>query len=173
MESALRAVTRFLRGEPVDIEGGRSMRHARPVPVWMAAGGPRTLRMCGRVADGVFIRVGRHPDNVRHAVQQVRDYRRWLDKNANYFRDQTGALGVEAGTTGIVVIGRSAHRENELGADRLRDLRREGVEVMSYDRILRHAEGQVAFREKSRKDIDELRKTLEARKGEDNPPSSH
>ena len=71
MESALLAVKRFLAGEPVDIEGGRRMSHARPVPVWMAAGGPRTLRMCGRIADGVFIRVGRHPDNLRHAVQQV------------------------------------------------------------------------------------------------------
>jgi 5,10-methylenetetrahydromethanopterin reductase len=71
METALRAVTGFLHGEPVDIEGGRRMNHARPVPVWMAAGGPRTLRMCGRIADGVFVRVGRHPDNLRHAVAQV------------------------------------------------------------------------------------------------------
>jgi 5,10-methylenetetrahydromethanopterin reductase len=71
MESALLAVMRFLHGQPVDIEGGRCMSHARPVPVWMAAGGPRTLRMCGRMADGVFVRVGRHPDNLRHAVAQV------------------------------------------------------------------------------------------------------
>ena len=71
MESALRSVKRFLHGEPVEIEGGRRMSHARPVPVWMAAGGPRTLRMCGRLADGVFVRVGRHPDNLRHAVAQV------------------------------------------------------------------------------------------------------
>jgi alkanesulfonate monooxygenase SsuD/methylene tetrahydromethanopterin reductase-like flavin-dependent oxidoreductase (luciferase family) len=71
MESALLTVKRFLRGEPVDIEGGRRMSHARSVPVWMAAGGPRTLRMCGRIADGVFVRVGRHPDNLRHAVEQV------------------------------------------------------------------------------------------------------
>jgi 5,10-methylenetetrahydromethanopterin reductase len=72
MESALLTVKRFLRGEPVDIEGGRRMSHARPVPVWVAAGGPRTVRMCGRIADGVFVRVGRHPSNLRHAVEQVR-----------------------------------------------------------------------------------------------------
>jgi len=71
METSLLAVKRFLRGEPVDIEGGRKMQHARPVPVWMAAGGPRTLRMCGRMADGVFVRVGRDPNNLRHAVAQV------------------------------------------------------------------------------------------------------
>ncbi|MCC6435827.1 MAG: LLM class flavin-dependent oxidoreductase [Acidimicrobiales bacterium] len=47
------------------------LRHARPVPVWVAAGGPRTLRMAGRVADGVFLRVGTHPTNLRTAIDQV------------------------------------------------------------------------------------------------------
>ncbi|MEZ5265355.1 MAG: LLM class flavin-dependent oxidoreductase [Acidimicrobiales bacterium] len=47
------------------------LRHARPVPVWVAAGGLRTLRMAGRAADGVFLRVGTHPANLRIAVEQV------------------------------------------------------------------------------------------------------
>ena len=71
MEDALRAVKRLLAGEPFDRESGRRLSHARPVPVWMAAGGPRTLRMCGQIADGVFVRVGRHADNLRHAIEQV------------------------------------------------------------------------------------------------------
>jgi 5,10-methylenetetrahydromethanopterin reductase len=43
-----------------------------PVPVWIAAGGPRTLRMAGGVADGVFIRVGTHPANIATAVSAIR-----------------------------------------------------------------------------------------------------
>jgi 5,10-methylenetetrahydromethanopterin reductase len=42
------------------------------VPVWIAAGGPRTLRMAGAVADGVFIRVGTHAANVSAAVEAIR-----------------------------------------------------------------------------------------------------
>jgi len=42
------------------------------VPVWIAAGGPRTLRMAGGVADGVFIRVGTHPANIATAVSAIR-----------------------------------------------------------------------------------------------------
>jgi 5,10-methylenetetrahydromethanopterin reductase len=74
MEAATRTARAYLHGEAVDLGGPRpvAMRTARPVPVWIAAGGPRTLRMAGRVADGVFLRVGRHPDNLVHAVSQVR-----------------------------------------------------------------------------------------------------
>jgi 5,10-methylenetetrahydromethanopterin reductase len=42
------------------------------VPIWIAAGGPRTLRMAGGVADGVFIRVGTHPANITTAVDAIR-----------------------------------------------------------------------------------------------------
>ncbi|QRX95049.1 LLM class flavin-dependent oxidoreductase [Streptomyces noursei] len=48
------------------------LTHAAPVPVWHAAGGPRALRMAGQVADGVFVRVGRHPANLRSAIDAVR-----------------------------------------------------------------------------------------------------
>jgi 5,10-methylenetetrahydromethanopterin reductase len=42
------------------------------VPIWIAAGGPRTLRMAGGVADGVFIRVGTHEANIATAVEAIR-----------------------------------------------------------------------------------------------------
>jgi 5,10-methylenetetrahydromethanopterin reductase len=42
------------------------------VPIWIAAGGPRTLRMAGGVADGVFVRVGTHPANLATAVDAIR-----------------------------------------------------------------------------------------------------
>ncbi len=73
LEEATLLTRQLLAGEEVDA-GAREparLRHARPVPVWIAAGGPRTLRMAGRVADGVFIRVGRHERNLRAAVEAV------------------------------------------------------------------------------------------------------
>jgi 5,10-methylenetetrahydromethanopterin reductase len=73
MEAAAVLARRLLHGESVDVGAERPawLRHARPVPVWIAAAGPRLLRAAGRVADGVFIRVGRHPANLTHAVAQV------------------------------------------------------------------------------------------------------
>lgn len=74
LEAATVLTRRLLAGEEVEVQAARPARlqHAVPVPVWIAAGGPRTLRMAGRVADGVFIRVGRHAANLRTAVEAVR-----------------------------------------------------------------------------------------------------
>lgn len=73
LEKATVLIRRLLAGEAVEVGAERPARlyHARPVPVWIAAAGPRTLRVAGRVADGVFIRVGRHRDNVRAAFDAV------------------------------------------------------------------------------------------------------
>lgn len=73
LEEATVLIKRLLAGEAIDFGAAQpgQLRGARPVPVWIAAGGPRTLRMAGRVADGVFIRVGRHPDNLRGAITEV------------------------------------------------------------------------------------------------------
>src|SRR5262249_51897482 len=46
--------------------------HHRPVPVWIAAGEPRTLRMAGGIADGVFIRVGTHRTNIAGSIEAIR-----------------------------------------------------------------------------------------------------
>ncbi len=64
----------LLRGGSLDVgrpEPAR-LRHARPVPVWVAAAGPRALAAAGAVADGVFIRVGRDPANLDAAIDAVR-----------------------------------------------------------------------------------------------------
>jgi 5,10-methylenetetrahydromethanopterin reductase len=73
LEWATALTRRLLAGEPVDPGAAVPVRleHARPVPVWIAAGGPRTLRMAGRVADGVYLRVGRADANLRAAVAAV------------------------------------------------------------------------------------------------------
>ena len=64
----------LLDGEAVEVGAERPARlpHHRPVPIWIAAGGPKTLRMAGSVADGVFIRVGTHAANIATAVEAIR-----------------------------------------------------------------------------------------------------
>ena len=75
LEDAARLTRTLLGGESIDVGAAQRARlpHARPVPVWIAAGGPRTLRMAGRVADGVFVRVGTHAENLRIAVEAIRE----------------------------------------------------------------------------------------------------
>jgi 5,10-methylenetetrahydromethanopterin reductase len=41
------------------------------VPLYLAASGPRTLRLAGQIADGVVIRTGIAPDIVRDSIAQV------------------------------------------------------------------------------------------------------
>jgi 5,10-methylenetetrahydromethanopterin reductase len=74
LEASTRLLRRLLDGDAVDVGAARPARlpHHRPVPIWIAAGGPRTLRMAGGVADGVFIRVGTHPANIATAVDAIR-----------------------------------------------------------------------------------------------------
>ncbi|MEZ5234180.1 MAG: LLM class flavin-dependent oxidoreductase [Acidimicrobiia bacterium] len=73
LAEAVEGARGLLRGGRLEVGAAAPawLRHARPVPVWVAAGGPRTLRMAGRAADGVFLRVGTHPANLRIAVEQV------------------------------------------------------------------------------------------------------
>lgn len=74
LEQAVRTIRALNRGDELAVGAARPARlnHAAPVPVWVAAQGPKTLRMAGRVADGAFIRVGVHPTNLRLAVEAVR-----------------------------------------------------------------------------------------------------
>ena len=74
LEAATRMARELLHGEAVDVGAPEPARlpHGRPVPVWIAAGGPRMLHAAGRVADGVFIRVGTAEANLRAAVDAVR-----------------------------------------------------------------------------------------------------
>jgi alkanesulfonate monooxygenase SsuD/methylene tetrahydromethanopterin reductase-like flavin-dependent oxidoreductase (luciferase family) len=75
LEAAVGQIRSLLRGEPVDAHAGLAarMQKAREVPIWIAAGGPRTLRMAGRVCDGVYLRVGKDPSNLRSALTLVHE----------------------------------------------------------------------------------------------------
>jgi 5,10-methylenetetrahydromethanopterin reductase len=73
LEASTRLMRALLDGESVEVGAVRPARlpHHRPVPIWIAAGGPRTLRMAGGIADGVFIRVGTHQANIRGSVEAI------------------------------------------------------------------------------------------------------
>lgn len=74
LEASTRLMRALLDGEAVEVGAARPARlpHHRPVPIWIAAGGPKTLRMAGGVADGVFIRVGTHRANIARSVDEIR-----------------------------------------------------------------------------------------------------
>lgn len=73
LERAVVMIRRLLAGEDVDLGWTQPTRldDPRPVPVIVAASGPKTLRMAGRSADGVVIRVGSDPDLVAWGYEQV------------------------------------------------------------------------------------------------------
>jgi 5,10-methylenetetrahydromethanopterin reductase len=74
LEASTRLMRALLDGREVEVGAVRPAKlpHHRPVPIWIAAGGPRTLRMAGGVADGVFIRVGTHAANIARAAEEIR-----------------------------------------------------------------------------------------------------
>src|SRR6202008_2832537 len=74
LEDSTRLMRALLDGESVGVGAPRPARlpHHRPVPIWIAAGGPRTLRMAGGVADGVFIPVGGHAGKNPNAGAGIR-----------------------------------------------------------------------------------------------------
>jgi len=85
LERAVVQIRALLAGEAVDVGAARParLRHARPVPVWVAAQGPRALAMAGAFADGVFIRVGTDPHNIELAYQQVLEGATRAGRNAS------------------------------------------------------------------------------------------
>jgi 5,10-methylenetetrahydromethanopterin reductase len=74
LEASTKLMRALLDGQEVEVGAARPAKlpHHRPVPIWIAAGGPRTLRMAGGVADGVFIRVGTHPANIARSIDAIR-----------------------------------------------------------------------------------------------------
>ena len=77
LQEATIAIRSLLDGDELDTTSARPamLRHSnnspgRP-PIWIATQGPKTLRMAGQIADGVFIRVGTHPNNLSKAIEQV------------------------------------------------------------------------------------------------------
>lgn len=72
----VRVVRALHRGETVDAADGIVLRNARlagpvPVPVYVAASGPRMLELGGEVADGVLFFTGVHAGAVEYALERI------------------------------------------------------------------------------------------------------
>ncbi|WP_197374338.1 LLM class flavin-dependent oxidoreductase [Mycolicibacterium baixiangningiae] len=79
LEDAVTASRRLWGGEEITWEA-RGFRlegaHQRftpqaQIPVYLSASGPKTLELAGRIADGVIILAGLHPDGVRYALSHL------------------------------------------------------------------------------------------------------
>jgi hypothetical protein len=64
-----------------------------------------------------------------HALQQIRDYRRWLRDNA-LFEEKQGFKGLNADCEGWVVIGRRDADRTELEQQRFADFRKERIAAL-------------------------------------------
>jgi alkanesulfonate monooxygenase SsuD/methylene tetrahydromethanopterin reductase-like flavin-dependent oxidoreductase (luciferase family) len=73
LERHAQAFRGLVRGEEVEVDGHpvRLQWDVEPVPLWLAAGGPRTLRLAGAVADGVICGNGISEEVVRDNVRLV------------------------------------------------------------------------------------------------------
>lgn len=73
LEDATAAIRSLLAGEEAGFAGSttRMAWPVRPVPIWYASSGPRSLHVAGRVADGILFQVGAHPALVRWALDRI------------------------------------------------------------------------------------------------------
>jgi 5,10-methylenetetrahydromethanopterin reductase len=64
LEDAVSSLGRLTEGAPIDRGGRRWQVHrsTRRVPIYLAAEGPRTLELAGRIADGVIVGLGLTPE---------------------------------------------------------------------------------------------------------------
>ena len=79
-----------------------------------------------------------------HAVQQIRDYKRWLRDNLGFER-QHGWHEITGECESWIVIGRRGDR-SEIARERLADFKKESIAIHSYDHIVegyRHAQAYI------------------------------
>jgi 5,10-methylenetetrahydromethanopterin reductase len=73
LEDAIVTLGRLTSGEAVKREARTWQVHrtARRIPIYLAAEGPRTLELAGRVADGVIVGLGLTPDVIRLSLAAI------------------------------------------------------------------------------------------------------
>src|SRR5215510_11689057 len=73
LEDAVRTLGRLTDGAAIDRGGRRWQVHrsARRVPIYLAAEGPRTLELAGRLADGVIAGLGLTPEVIRLSLDAI------------------------------------------------------------------------------------------------------
>ncbi|WP_051166092.1 LLM class flavin-dependent oxidoreductase [Amycolatopsis orientalis] len=74
LRAGLTAIRRLLSGEETGFGDARTrLRDPVPVPIHVAASGPRNLRLAGELADGAILLSGVAPDPLAAAMRQVAD----------------------------------------------------------------------------------------------------
>jgi len=79
LEDSVTAIRALLTGQPVTFEGhGFSLDDAHmrletraDIPVYLSASGPKTLELAGRIADGVILLCGLHPEGLQWAMRHI------------------------------------------------------------------------------------------------------
>ena len=81
LEASVAAIRALWSGATVEAdEPGFALHNAHyrfppgtdtPIPVWVSATGPRTLELAGRVADGVILLAGLHPEGISFALEHI------------------------------------------------------------------------------------------------------
>ncbi|GLY30968.1 LLM class flavin-dependent oxidoreductase [Kineosporia sp. NBRC 101731] len=79
LEDSISAARHLWTGESVTMQGhGFTLDDAhlrytsRPdIPVYISASGPKTLELSGRIADGVILLAGLHPDGIEYALEHI------------------------------------------------------------------------------------------------------
>lgn len=73
LEDSILTLRRLTGGEPVEREGRtwRVHRSARRVPIYLAAEGPKTLELAGRLADGVIVGLGLTPEVISLSLAAI------------------------------------------------------------------------------------------------------
>jgi 5,10-methylenetetrahydromethanopterin reductase len=106
LRGSIVALRALMRGERVELDGHTV--HAqwirRPVPIWLAAEGPRTLELAGELADGVIVGTGLTAEAVDDALaclergarlggRAARDLDVWWFAKSNVCEDRERAVG--------------------------------------------------------------------------------
>ncbi|MCH6545589.1 MAG: LLM class flavin-dependent oxidoreductase [Deltaproteobacteria bacterium] len=73
-EKTIHQMRALMRGEDVELETGKIHLNypcKEPIPIYIAASGPKMLELAGRLADGVIILVGTDPAYLRNAMEKI------------------------------------------------------------------------------------------------------
>jgi 5,10-methylenetetrahydromethanopterin reductase len=79
LEASVAAIRALWAGQEVESDGpGFALQNAHyrfplklDIPVYLSATGPRTLELAGRIADGVILLAGLHPDGITFALEHI------------------------------------------------------------------------------------------------------
>lgn len=80
LEEALEIISRLLGGEKLDFDGtyyrtDKAKLYSPPigvVPIWMAAGGPKSAQLAGRIADGLIVSVKDPAEAIEKVIDPLR-----------------------------------------------------------------------------------------------------